>query len=161
MQRRAFLASVGLSTLTVSAGCLDSVRDAFAQPPRLGLVAVTNENSEPQRFQIQIERDGEQVHESTHHVEGKTERIIPGDVLECTWGDARGPYTLRGRVNETEWVEQSVADALTTYEENPDCVIAEAIYGRGTSENFVFGVHPNCESVPTYTGGCSFANSNS
>lgn len=161
MKRRPFLASIGVTTAGLGSGCLERLRGRSSPPPRLGWVSVSNYSADPQQFQVEIHRDGELVHESTHEVAGKPPERIPGDVLECTWGEERGPYTLRGRVAGTGWVERSVEDALSSDGGTPDCVVAEGVYGRGNSENFAFEVVPDCGGVPTYEGGCAFANSNS
>ncbi|WP_433623949.1 hypothetical protein [Halomicrococcus sp. NG-SE-24] len=167
MNRRSFAASAGLAALAFGTGCVDTLRDAFGRPPRLGWLAVSNYSHEPQRFQIQIERAGETIHDSTHRVEGYPETrqgevaTIPDDVVDCTWEDARGPFTLRGRVGDAEWVERPIDEDRSSDEGTADCVVADAEYGRIHSENVVFSVSPRCREVPTYEGGCSFANSDS
>lgn len=162
MRRRALLASVGSVATVTSSGCLGFLDEGSDPSPRLGWVAVSNYTPEPRRFRVEIERDGSVVHESTHEVAGKTEGEVTGEVLECTWGDARGPYTLRGQVDGGGWVERAVEDAVAekaSIEGTPDCVIVDGVYGRDGSDGFAFEVQDWCEDVPGYDGGCSFANS--
>lgn len=154
MQRRQVLAALGLTAVSGGAGCTAPLRAVTTSPPRLGWMAVANYSPKPHRFRIEIERDGERVHESTHRLEGKPEGRIPGEVLDCTWGEAPGPYTFRGRVDESDWIERTVADALASYEGTPDCVIARAVY----RSELGFEVSPGCDGVSSYDGGCGFAN---
>lgn len=155
---------MGTSTVTLSSGCVDLISGESNTPPRLGWVAVKNYHSDPQRIEIQIEREDTVVHESSHEIDGKPAGSIPGDVVECTWGDDPGPYVLRGRVAGGEWVERAITrviDESASMDGTTECVIAEGAYGRYDSPRFGWLIQDWCAEVPTYEGGCTFANSDS
>ncbi len=158
LRRRQLLSALGMTSVTVTSGCIWPPGTGSAAP-RLGWVGVDNYSPEPQRFEVRIERDGDRVHASTPRVEGKTQETIPGDPLECTWGDARGPYTLAARTADTAWVETTIDASRTAEEEPVDCVIVEIAYDPSMRpDEVVFEVFADCEVVPGYEGGCSFAN---
>jgi hypothetical protein len=159
VRRRDFLALAATSSVGLSSGCLDLIRGSSPSHPQLGWVAVENYHPDQQRLEIEIEREDTVVHESRHELAGKPESRIPGAVLECTWGDEPGPYTLRGRIADGDWVERVVDHTID--EETPKCVIAEGAYARYGSTEFGWLIQDWCEEVPSYQGGCSFANSNS
>lgn len=162
MRRRSFLTLLGVSSVALSSGCVERLRGEGSHP-KLGWVAVKNYHPEPQHFDVQILRGGTVVHESSHDIEGKPEERIPGAVLECTWGDDPGTYTLRGRLVDGEWTERSVAQAIdesATLDDATECVIADGAYARYGSHQFTWRVQDWCEEVSTYDGGCTFANSN-
>ncbi|MFB6296476.1 MAG: hypothetical protein ABEH66_06530 [Halobacteriales archaeon] len=158
MRRRTLLASGGIAAMGLLGGCVGAPRET---PPRLGWVGVHNYSSEARRFRVEILREADVVHESTHEIEGRSEDTIPGEVLECTWGEEPGPYTIRARVDGGEWVEQSIADAIEDDPtmEDPDCVVTTVQYMMGISETFTFRVRDTCGAVSGFDGGCSFANS--
>ena len=157
--RRDFLALAAASSVGLSSGCLDRIRERSTSHPQLGWIAVKNYHPDPQRLEIEIKRKDTVVHESSHEIGGKPESRIPGEVLECTWGDEPGPYTLRGRIANGDWVERVVDNTIE--EETPECVIAEGAYARYGSDEFRWLIQDWCEEVPTYRGGCAFANSKS
>ncbi len=80
--------------------------------------------------------------------------MLFGEALECTWGDTEGTYRIRSRIDESEWVERSVADAI---DGTVDCVTVRVSYGDLGDTLDVF-IRENCDDVPTYDGGCAFAN---
>jgi len=158
--RRSFLASLGASTVVLSSGCVDGIRGGSSRP-RLGWLAVKNYHPGPQRIEIQVLREESVVHESSHEIAGKQGGRIPGDVLECTWGDDPGPYVLRGRLAGGEWRERSVARTIedsAVMDETTECVIAEGAYARYGSHRLSWLIQGWCGEVPSYDGGCSFAN---
>lgn len=162
-RRRSFLALLGASSIAVSSGCVGSIRGGRSHP-RLGWVAVKNYHPEPHSFDIQILRGETVVHDSSHDIEGNPEGRIPGTVLECTWGDAPGPYTLRGRLGDGAWTERPVAHAVdesAMLDDTTECVIAEGAYARYGSHRFTWMIQDWCEEVSTYDGGCAFANPDS
>lgn len=129
----------------------------------MGWVAVKNYHPDPQRIEVEIERGATTVHRSEHAIPGKPESRIPGTVLECTWGDQAGPYTLRGRISDGPWVERSIPAIIEDSAEmdaTTDCVIAEGAFGRYGSPEFGWLVQAWCDQVPDYEGGCPFANAN-
>jgi len=164
LRRRTFLTGLGAGAVSLSGGCLDLLGGESDAHPKLGWVVVKNYHPDPQHFEVQIKREDTVVHESSHEVDGKPAERIPGDVLECTWGNDPGSYILRGRVADGEWVERSttqVIDESASMDGTTECIIAEGAYGKYGSHRFGWLVQDWCEEVPTYEGGCSFANSNS
>jgi hypothetical protein len=160
--RRELLAALGAGAVSLSSGCAGLIGGDATPRPKLGWVVVKNYHSAPQRFEVRIERGDALVHESEHEVDGKPPGRIPGDVLECTWGSDPGSYVLRGRVADSEWVERSVArviDESESMDGTEECVIAEGAYGKYGSPRFGWLVQDWCGEVPTYEGGCAFANS--
>lgn len=164
-RRRTYLNALGTAAVACSGGCLSGVRSSLSPPARLGWVAVGNYSADPQRCEVQVVRAGTVVHESSHEIPGREEDRRYGDVLDCTWGDERGPYTLRGRVAGGEWAEVALDEAFD--DPSVDCVIAEGRLhfstpaGRLAYEADGFSWWPQddwCDSVPSYEGGCPFAN---
>lgn len=161
--RRSFLTAFGASAVVLSSGCIEEIRGEASSPPQLGWVAVKNYHPEAHRFDAQIIRAGSVVHEASHEVAGKTGGRIPGEVLECAWGAESGPFTLRGRVDDREWVEQSVANAIdnnATMDGTTSCVIAEGAYAQYGDHKFAWQIQDWCGEVSTYNGGCSFTDEN-
>lgn len=151
MRRRALLAAAGLSLAAPSSGCLDAALDAVDSTIRLGWLGVTNYDSEPHRFRIQVSRDGDVVHDSTRELAGATDSVAPGEAVECTWDGAPGSYRLRGRVDDRPWVEQSLDAAL---DGAPDCATARTVYDDLDSGELEFHVRAGCDRVADYSGGC-------
>jgi len=142
MRRRALLASVGVIATTVGSGCLGAVRDAVDSSFRLGTVSLSNYDTTPHRFQIRIFRDGELVHESDHDIDAKSGDIVPGVEIERTWDQVAGAFVLRGRVDDSPWVEQGVDDAL---DGAPECASARGVYDDLDSGEFEWYVRSKCE----------------
>lgn len=162
--RRELLTAVGTGAITLSSGCVGLIGGESTPSLKLGWVVVKNYHSNPQRFEVRIERGDTLVHESNHQIDGKQPGRIPGAVLECTWGNDSGSYLLRGRVEDSGWVERSVSrviDESETMGDTVECVIAEGAYGKYGSPRFGWLVQDWCEEVQTYEGGCAFANSSS
>lgn len=160
MRRRTVLASTGLATAGLYSGCLERSGDP---PARLGWVGVDNYSPDRHRFRVEVLRGETTVQESTHEIAGRSDDTVHGAVLECTWGDERGPYTVRARVDGGEPSARSIEDAVAddSTMEAPDCVVATVQYELGNSESFTFRIRDSCEAVPTFDGGCAFANADS
>lgn len=154
MKRRSILASVGVGLAASSAGCVESARDVLDSSSRIGWVGVSNYDTEPHQFVVQIKRDGSIVHESSRTIRGSEDNVVPGEAIDCTWGDAAGTHRIRARIDGNEWVEQSVDEAI---DGSVGCVTARVSYGdlRETLDIFI---RENCDRVPRYNGGCAFAN---
>ncbi len=125
----------------LSGGCLGTVRDAL-HSVRLGWLGVTNYDSDPHRFRIQVRRDGDLVHDSTRRIRGGTETVAPGEGIECTWDEGDGSYHLMGRIDGGQWVERSVDAAL---DGTPDCATARAVYDDLDSGELAFYVRAGCD----------------
>ena len=137
-----------------SAGCVEFVRDTIDSSSTIGWLGVDNYDTEPHQFEVQVKRDGTFVHESSHTIQERGANVVHGDDVDCTWGDTAGAYRIRARIDGTDWVEQSVADAV---DGTVGCVTARVTYGdRGDSLDIF--IRENCEEVPDYPGGCEFAN---
>lgn len=141
-------------------GCLT---DAFKQSDavRLGWFNVANHDTERHRFALRVERDGEQVHRSSHVVQGRTDpdvasehSTIYGATAECTWGNAAGDYTVAVRVDGGEWVTKSLKQSHS----ETACTVARAEYDNANlaPAEFAFWFR-NCADVWRYKGGCEFA----
>lgn len=101
-----------------------------------------------------MERDGALVHESSHSIQGRDDYINHGDVLDCTWGNTAGKYSIRVRIDGNNWIEQSVDDAI---DGTVECVTIRITYGDIGGGLDIF-VRENCEAVSEYPDGCKFAN---
>lgn len=161
LSRRQLLAAMSTTALAASSGCLGGLQ---REPPesRLGWVALNNYHPAPQRIEVEIERGATTVHRSQHAIPGKPESRIPGTVIECTWGDQAGQYSLRGRTSDRSWVERSIPAIIEDSAEmdaTTDCVIAEGAFGRYGSAEFSWLVQAWCDQVPDYEGGCEFIRS--
>lgn len=130
MQRRSVVTTLGILTAGGSGGCLSRVREAVNPTVQLGWFGVHNADTESShRFGLEVERDGEIVHSSSHTVEAAREyegggQHNDGAVAECEWGSTPGDYTVRVRVDGNEWVEESVTEFATS--RDADCVVADA-----------------------------------
>ena len=154
MRRRSVLTSIGLGTAEASAGCVGPFADTDGSSSRIGWIGVANYDDSPHEFEVHVTRGGSAVHESEHSVRAKEDDIIPGEVLACTWGKTEGTYRIRSSVDDGEWVERSVGDAI----DGPvDCVTARVVYDE-FREGLQVLFAEDCDQVPTYDGGCAFAN---
>ena len=154
MRRRSVLTSIGLGTAVGSAGCVGRFANTDGSSSRIGWIGVANYDDSPHEFGVHVTRGGSAVHESVHSVRAKEDDTIPGEVLECTWGKTEGTYRIRSRVDDGEWVERSVGDAI----DGPvDCVTVRVVYDEFREGlNVLFA--EDCDQVPTYDGGCAFVN---
>lgn len=134
MRRRRVLAALGTLIVSASGGCLSSVRKAAHPGVQLGWFGVHNADTEAShRFDLVVERDGEQVHSSTHTVEAAREfenggQHNEGAVADCDWGSTPGEYVVRARADGNEWVNASVTEFAI--ETGVECVVADAEYRR-------------------------------
>ena len=122
---------------------------------RLGWFAVVNFDGQPHTFELRVQRGDEVVHESSHRLAGSGPSGSNGAVADCTWGDVRGEYTVRARMDGGEWRERDLSELRGSRDEKIECGVAEARYHHD-----VFGLTlaENCEEVLDYVGGCAFAN---
>lgn len=155
MRRRALLASAGASMAALTGGCLGTVRDAL-HSARLGWLGVTNYDSDPHRFRVQVRRDGELVHDSTRRIRGGSDDA--GEGIECTWDEGDGPYHLMGRVDGGQWVQRSVDAAL---DGAPDCATARAVYDDHDSGELAFHVRAGCDRAADRERRCPSVSENS
>ena len=130
MRRRGFVTIFGMLSAVVSVGCLSSVREVVNPTAQLGWFGVHNADTDSShRFDLEVERDGDLVHSSSHTVEAAREyegggQHNDGAVAECEWGNTPGDYTVRVRVDGNEWVEESVTEFATS--RDVECVVADA-----------------------------------
>lgn len=131
MRRRTLLASACATLTTADAGCVSSIRDLRSPSVRLGWFGVHNGDPESAHvFDLEVERDGETIHESSHEV-AAAELLNPGlrmdgAVAECEWGEKAGDYTVRVRMDGEEEAERSVTEFAR--DTDAECVVAEAEY---------------------------------
>lgn len=148
MHRRSFLATAGSSVSLFGGGCLSRFEGASI---RLGYLDVGNFDNESHEFDVQIERDGTQVHFSSHVVAGKDGNVVHGEAVECTWGRAAGAYTVSARVDSNEWKHQSLLPADTSISSETDCVVVGVWY---RFDGLGFQIGSGCDR--NYDGTCSF-----
>lgn len=143
VQRRSFIATLGILIPAVSGGCVSSIRETVNPTTQLGWFGVHNADTDsPHRFDLEVKRDGEIVHSSSHRVEAAREfenggQYNDGAVAECEWGSTPGDYTVRVRVDQTDWIEKSVTEFATS--RNVDCVVADVRYRSTLNIDFKEG----------------------
>lgn len=125
MHRRSFLAIGGASVSLCSGGCLSLFEDSSIQ---LGYLDVGNFDREQHEFDVQVKRDGTQVHSSSHTIAGKDGNVVHSEAVECTWGSTAGEYTVSARVDSNEWKSQSLLPADTIVSSETDCVVVGVFY---------------------------------
>lgn len=163
MNRRAVLATLGGVGLAVSGGCVGFVEDRLDRQPqhqfRLGWLSTANTDTRPHKIDLEVNEDGNVVHQSSHKLPGQDREGEKGEpqiaVAKCTWGDVADDYTIRARVDGNDWLAKSIQDVDTTGHPNTDCVAAQARY-RDNALKIV--LQPGCEGVDRWEGGCEFAN---
>jgi hypothetical protein len=112
-------------------------------------------------FAVRIERNGTVVHESEHEIaaydSSSDESSPPHAVVDCTWENADGNYSVFVSRDEGDWHQYEIVD---TELRPPECVIVYARYGElhhhGPDEptiDFVLD-ETTCEEVRTLPGGC-------
>ena len=132
MRRRSIIATLGILTASGTSGCLSSIQEAVNPAVQLGWFGIHNADTESShRFDLEVERDGQIVHSSSHTVDAAQEydgggQYNDGAVAECEWGSTPGEYTVRVRRDDNEWVEESVTEFAAS--RDVDCVIADAEY---------------------------------
>ena len=157
MQRRSLLTSVGLGIAASSAGCVESAVDAVDRSSRIGWISLANYDTKAHLFELQVVRDGSTVHDATYTIRGEDGSTTAYEVIECTWGDTAGRYSIRLRIDDNGWVTRTVDEAT---DGAVGCVTVRVRYGdlRWESETLDIFIRENCEDVPEYNGGCNFAN---
>lgn len=139
MRRRALLASLGVSTTALSTGCLSTIEQSSTQSAQLGWFGAHNFDTEPHLFDLQVIRDGTQVHQSSHEVQPKDGNYIHSAVAECSWGSTAGDYTVRAQVDSTDWVEESLTEFVASRDD--DCAVANVEY---RDEDLQFFLRDGC-----------------
>jgi hypothetical protein len=152
MRRRAVLSAVGVSATASIAGCLDAVEAAIDEPMRLGRLVALNDDPDPHRFDLRVERGGETVHRSSHRIRGKSEGQIHGEPAECDWGTERGHYEVFARVDGGEWTGKPLAAVSDSWRNTIDCATAEVWYG----EEVWIRLQANCDEFAgkEFEGAC-------
>lgn len=154
MNRRSLLGTAGAAAVFGTAGCLETI--GLREPEMtLGWYGVTNYTTESVALDVRVERDGEVVHEETYDVEGRADGRLGGEVVECTWDDVAGAYTVYAREEDSEWVSKSLSEIDDDLLRTGECVLAEALYRGHTIE---FWLRDRCDRIAAYRGGCSFVN---
>jgi len=80
MRRRALLATLGASVATLS-GCVGEQRPEVG----LGKIGVINRRQNPVSIQVTVEKQGEEVYDVTHDLEGRTGNIVDGTTIIEEW----------------------------------------------------------------------------
>ena len=148
MHRRSFLATVGTSVSLFGGGCLSLLEDSSIQ---LGYLDVGNFDGEQHEFEVQVERNGTQVHSSSHSIAGKEGNVVHSEAVECTWGSTAGEYTVSARVDSNEWKSQSLLPADSVVSSETDCVVVGVWY---RFDGLEFQIGSGCNR--DYDGMCSF-----
>ena len=144
------------------AGCSMSVM--FHERTKLGLLSVSNwDRTAGHAFELRVSCDGTRVHESTHTVEkfNEASHMVPGAVVDCTWEDVAGEYVVAARIDNDEWQEFNLQDAI---EDSPECVLANVEYGTywtiDETDPLNIRVRPGCDHVDQADGRCPASISN-
>ncbi len=148
MHRRSFLTTVGTSVSLFGGGCLSLLDDSSIQ---LGYLDVGNFDGEQHEFEVQVERNGTQVHSSSHSIAGKEGNVVHSEAVECTWGSTAGNYTVSARVDSNEWKNQSLLPADSVVSSKTDCVVVGVRY---RFDGLEFQIGSGCDR--DYDGLCSF-----
>ena len=134
MHRRRYLISAGaITSAGMATGCISSLQEAINPSVRLAWFGIHNSDMESShRFDLEVIRDGTQVHSSSHEVKAAQPfgngRYSDGAVAKCTWGSTAGDYTVRARADNGEWEEKSVTKFAKA--NDVDSVVADAWYDR-------------------------------
>lgn len=163
MKRRALLGTVSAVGAVGLTGCLDFV-PLGESATKLGRLSVANFDTDNMHtIEVRIERDDSIVHESTHTIDKAEENMAESAVVDCTWEDVAGRYTVAARVSgATEWVSFDLLDEVG---DSPDCVIARVQYGEfptsPDASSLTIAVRERCDEIGTnYVGGCPAYTSN-
>lgn len=108
MKRRQLLAAMTGLVIAGGAGC-SSITGRVEGGMELGGVTLLNSYTSAHEFEVRIEKDGEQIHESGYTLDGQSFAS-----LGCDWGDPTGIYILAARTETGDWYERDVT------EESPD-----------------------------------------
>jgi hypothetical protein len=151
MNRRALLGSLGVPLTSSLGGCLEAV-----SPPdtstELGYLGIENFDTEASHeFDVRVERDGSEIHTSSHTVEATSGSTLGAVVVDCTWGPVAEAYVISVRVDGGEWTEQPMAALFDTV---PECVTATIRYGRLGSGDPLVAASTNCDQLRRVNLGC-------
>lgn len=141
MRRRAFLAGAGLSVTGSTAGCLGAVPGIGQRELQLAWFGVSNYDPDPHRFDLRVERDGEVVHRSTHDIDGRTEDLVHGESVDCTWDATPGVYEVSVRVDAGAWVSKPLSDVSDGWRDSVTCATAHGWY----EDDLWIDLRENCE----------------
>jgi len=147
MRRRAFLTTLAATGPGLGSGCLSSLDDSAL---RLGYLDVANWDTEPHRLEVRVARDGAQVHTSSHELSGRDTDRIPSEVVDCTWDDMPGEYTVSGRADDGARTEQPLRPSAVP-DADADCLAVGVWYRSGSVG---FQIASGCDS--DYDGMCPF-----
>lgn len=130
--RREFLgggAVVGLGSL---AGC-SRMSSLTSSPPKLGRIQVENRDDAPHTVHLLVERDGDIVYWQSFDLEateendqGQTVRDIR-TIPRSKWGDTRGDYHVRARLNDASITEDTVGVATDAVDLGVPCELLNVI----------------------------------
>lgn len=151
MNRRTFLGSLGATTSTLLAGCITPIENLLNNSVQLGWLGAHNWDTKPHKFDLRVERDGSQVHNSSHEIPPREGNHINGAVAECTWGSTPGEYVVYARLDNGEWVDRSLTEFVSSMDSDVDCVIADAWFRDG---KLSLELRLGCDIV--YDGMCPF-----
>lgn len=163
VRRRVFIFGLPIGLTALQGGCTRFLRDRDEPTATLGAASITNFDTEPHRFQLRIEREGERIHDSAHELdgtaggEGEDYGRVDTEIVDCTWEEVAGSYDVAVRLDDGEWVEQSVNARL---DEDAECVIAEVRYDDLEADDFEFVIHDDCNRLVDTDEGCPFAEPN-
>lgn len=123
--RRQVLAASAFAGTSAVGGCLRRVRGGAGT--RLGRFTVSNFDREPHEFSLRVEDDDGRVHQSSHHVQGRTDDRIFGATAPCEWSGRPGEYEVGIRVDGGEWTTAALRDENGLFD-SPDCLVAVGEY---------------------------------
>lgn len=109
MKRRNVLAGLGTVSLGGLAGCSQLRGDR-----QLTGIRLLSFDQGSTRIDIQITRDGEQVHATTVELSHPSEGGFAGTSIECRWSTDVAPWDVRARIaGHDEWVNTSTGGFTT------------------------------------------------
>ena len=152
MNRRALLGSLGISLASSLGGCLEAMSSPDTST-RLGYLGIENFDAEASHeFDVRVERDGTEIHASSHTVEATSGPTLGAAVVDCTWDPVAGEYVISARIDGGEWTEQPIWPLFDT---TPECVTANIRYDRLGSEELFVAASADCEQLRRVSLGCS------
>jgi hypothetical protein len=140
--RREVLQATGLGTALALAGCSGNYLPGSDTTTKLGRVEMVNRDTSAHTVHIQIRRGDELVHDQPYNLspDDPSDETLPGIVLEQTWSDTPGRFSVEARLNEGS--ENVVSAAAQDY---PGCLsVLINIDGTGNMALFTSSNSQRC-----------------
>lgn len=157
-RRRGFLATIGATATTLTAGCLWG-RSSDSKPVRVMRMKIINGNESPADMNIELVRDSNSIFEETFTLSARDQDGFGGKQIFPEPGTEPGRYECLVEVNIRETVLESSfeSDQLSYGGSNPcieiNAIIKRPAYSREPGPSLSLGVgqinnrynHPLCE----------------